>query len=91
MAWREIAKDGYPSIEEYGPYPTVMVALACKGQPDWPYRIQYGVLWFFGGDKSRPYWTGPEKTSGPIENPAWHVTHWAPALEPPLGGGPENG
>lgn len=81
--WRNIATSGYPNRDEYGPYPTVLIALACKDKPDWGHRVQVGVLWFFGGDPGRPYWTGGSKTDGPVENSSWHVTHWAPYPEIP--------
>lgn len=83
--WREIAKDGYPSTDEYGPYPCVMVAMACEGHPDWSYSVRPAELRFFGRDKKRPFWTSPFKKDGyvPIENDAWYVTHWAPYMAPP--------
>lgn len=77
VGWKAIV-DGYPSTEDFGPYPTVLVALECKDQKQWGHRIQFAELRFFGGDKARPYWAGISKSDGPIENSSWYVTHWAP-------------
>ena len=82
IKWKSIAKDGYPTREKFGPYPTVMVALACKGKPEYGYRKQIAELRFFGGDETRPYWC--ENGRAVIENSSWHVTHWVPALSDPI-------
>lgn len=80
------AKIRLPTVEEYGPYPSVLVALACKNhEADWGFQYRFADLRFFGGDVTRPYWAG-NKSEGckPIENDAWYVAYWAPMFQSPL-------
>lgn len=74
-AWVPVA-EGLPTTEEFGPYPHVIVALACKGHPEWGCGMRFAQLRFFGGDKTRPYWCSDTKSPDPIENDAWHVVAW---------------
>jgi len=78
------AKKELPSTDEFGPYPNAIVAMACKGNPEWGFNIRQAHLRFFGGDTSRPYWAG-NKDEGyrPIENDSWYVAFWAAPLTQP--------
>lgn len=85
VVWIDVASE-LPTKEEFGAYPNVYVALACKGHPDWGYQIRQAELRFFGGDVSRYYWCG-SKVEGiaPIENDSWSVKFWTPLLnQPPI-------
>ena len=83
VAWKEIAKDGLPSREEFGPCPNVLVAMACAGQAGYGHPVRHAELRFFGKDPARPYWCCGTKEVKPIENSSWHVTHWAARVAPP--------
>lgn len=81
--WIDAEKE-MPSTEEFGPYPCVHVALACKGHPEFGYQIRMAELRFFGGDKRRPYWSSFKgEGHSPIENTAWFVKYWAPPFKQP--------
>lgn len=83
--WVSVNKQGYPSKEEYGHYPTVLVSMKMVSEttrvPFWR-RLEKAELRYFGGDPSRPYWCNPNNQQ-PIENTAWVVTHWVPWLRDP--------
>lgn len=77
-------KERMPTREEFGAYPCVLVALACKGQPDWGHQTRTAELRFFGGDVARPYWAGHKgENCKPIENDSWFVEYWAAPLQLP--------
>lgn len=84
VEWIDVKKE-MPTTEEFGPYPCVLVAMACKGNPDWGHQVRWAELRFFGGDKTRPYWAG-NKGEGckPLENDSWFVEFWAPPFKHPL-------
>jgi hypothetical protein len=84
VEWIDATKE-LPSVDEFGPYPTTLVALACKDHPELGFRVRTAHLRFFGKDKSRPYWAG-DKSEGncaPLENDAWYVALWAPGIAQP--------
>lgn len=84
VGWIEIKKCGYPSVVEYGNYPTVLVSMKMVRETEVAYvrKLEKAELRFFGGDKNRPYWCST-KDHLPIENSAWVVTHWIPWLADP--------
>lgn len=78
------ASDRLPTKREFGPYPYVLVALACRGNPEWGHKTQPAELRFFGGDPSRHYWVETKNGNPvPIENEAWFVEYWAYPLQQP--------
>lgn len=78
------ASEELPTIEEFGPYPHVMVAIGIKGRPEQGHSIRFADLRFFGGDKNRPYWAGGKSEDvRPIENDVWFVEYWAPCPAQP--------
>jgi len=82
--WRSVKRDGYPSTDDFGPYPKVFVSMVCRGHEDWNPTVRVAELRFFGGDKNRPFWAGlKNENCAPIENDSWYVTHWAPCLRAP--------
>ena len=83
LQWVHISSE-LPSSKEFGPYPTVVAALSCSGEPKFGFRVRDAQLRFFGGDKNRHYWVDPV-TIKPIENDSWFVEYWAPPFEPPKG------
>ena len=73
-----------PTTEEFGPYPTVLVAMECVGLPEWGFSTRWAELRFFGKDKARPYWAALKKEDNrPIENDSWRVAYWAPPFKTP--------
>jgi hypothetical protein len=83
IKWNNV-HDGLPSKIDYGPYPRVLVALRCfmESINETVCLITNAELRYFGGDTNRPFWVDLQNCD-PIENSAWHVTHWAPPIEPP--------
>ena len=85
--WRSIKKDGYPSVEEFGTEPIVLVVLTVN---EAKYRSLYtvrrvdnGQLKFIGIDHN-PVWVKPHSLE-PLENESWRVTHWITYLSEPEG------
>ena len=85
VKWRSIKKDGYPSREDFGPNPIVIVSLLYEqGILSTWRRIENGELRFFSDDEEKPYWVKPGSLE-PIDEEGWRVTHWIPYLSEPEG------
>jgi len=84
LPWKSIVEDGYPTKEEFGHYPTVLVSMLARKNDgtEMGRRLEQAELRFFGGNPERPYWCSAGKAE-PIENSAWHVTHWTPFIAHP--------
>lgn len=83
-AWIK-ASERLPSKEQFGPYPTVWVAMACATARDLGYRVRVAELRYFGQDPLRPYWCSTQKRDdlAAIENDCWFVEYWQPLPSPP--------
>lgn len=69
-----------PEPKEMGAFSRSEVIVQCDREDSEPWQVmKMGWLTFIGRDPNRPLWLeGDNKNGTPIENSAWHVTHWRP-------------